>query len=344
MKPRHFVAGAIAAAAVGSVSPVVPASMAIEYSYQVPVANQVSATDASSTPPVFSDTDGSGVVSVSVFKNRAGKDIYLQIPNAKYVAMGTRGGIAQDPTDNEMISPIEALTTDAEAAVAYDNGSATRVGSATSLTYAVTVGSTGNEGIVVQAMQNSGSDNNTGITYNGSALTKLNGYFPAGFMWVYEYAGYAPTMGSNNVVVTDSSTSFIASAAMVYSGIAQSGNFTGFTTSTASSVTSLSDTVTTTADNSYVVGFGEVISGANPSAGTATIRRVINTSDGNSGFDSNAVVTPAGARAIQMTVGSSDTLFMQAFAVAPVPPPPAGVQMSWKGVQAAVRGVQMNIE
>ena len=201
-------------------------------------------------------------------------------------------------------------------ALTFDSSGNSRT-SSTSLTYPVTTTGT-NLVLVAQVMQNSGSDSVTGVTYNGVSMTRLYGAIPSGLMWTYVYVLYAPTTGTHDIVVSANTNSFIGSVAMSYSGAAQSGNFLGITNNGSTGITSTNVTVAMTYTNSYMVGFGEVASGANPTAGSGTVRRVINASDGNSGFDSNGIAT--GNYTLNMSWAGSAAAYMQGFEIVDVAP------------------------
>lgn len=153
----------------------------------------------------------------------------------------------------------------------------------------------------------------TGITYNGVALTKIDREATLTSRATELWYLIAPATGAHSISVTLSGTpdAFFNVGAASYTGTNQglqpsSSGKTGFT----SSVTTITQSVTTTADNSWLVGVG--CDGATPNpvvqAGT-TFRLSVNNRTGN-GYelfflDSNAAKTPAGSFALGWTHDSA---------------------------------------
>lgn len=174
---------------------------------------------------------------------------------------------------------------------------------ATSLTYSLTVASV-NEILCVGVIDYGSYV--TGITYGGVAMTQAASvgiYGGGATSRIYILAN--PATGANNIVVTKSSgNNAIWSVAGSYAGAAQTGqpDATGSTTLSGSTTTT---SVTSVADNCWMVLVGWCDNGGTVSAGTGSTKRVQTTGYGGNGlFDSNAAITPAGSKSMTYTSGN----------------------------------------
>ncbi len=145
----------------------------------------------------------------------------------------------------------------------------------------------------------------TGVTYNGVALTaSVNSPQnpPADVtVKVYYYYLLNPATGTNNVVITFTGTcDGISANALSYSGV---GSFPQDTSTTGTGTTGTL-TVTTTIDNSWIVGCFRNNSDGNGSAGSGTTRRS-NIAGQNAVYDTGGALTPTGSYSINSTFGST---------------------------------------
>lgn len=85
----------------------------------------------------------------------------------------------------------------------------------TSLTYSLT--NSGNL-LVVGALGAQAGDIVTGVTYNGTSLTLLDKQASSANIWTYVFYIASPSTGTNNIVVSVSTSSFIGSGAVSYTG------------------------------------------------------------------------------------------------------------------------------
>ena len=158
----------------------------------------------------------------------------------------------------------------------------------------------------------SGSDLVTGITYNGVAMTRVATVQSIdGDQRQYLYYLVAPATGSNNVVVSASSSVFMAGGAISYTGAKQTGQPDANTTGTTGQGSSSTATLSSVANNCWmVVGWGNNGGYGYSSSVTNGYLRVGRTSAGAGGgtaiVDSNAVITPAGSLAITVSTASSN--------------------------------------
>lgn len=189
--------------------------------------------------------------------------------------------------------------------VGYTNGGYT--GGATSLTYSHTTGSGSNRILIVGFTGDvtGGSDDVSSVTYAGNAMTFINKTDGVNNRWSYLYYILNPTTGANNVVITFSSSHWIQSGCVEYTGVQDIDANT--TNESTISVTTLTTSVTTTVDNSWTVLFECGYSGGNdPTAGTGSTRRSGVTSFGAFGlFDSGGAITPAGSYSMTTNRSSS---------------------------------------
>ena len=208
---------------------------------------------------------------------------------------------AQSPAVRAVIlNPPFSATTESIAFVgAADGGNAS-----TTLTYSYTVGSGNNRLLVVAAVGGTITDDVSGATYNGVSMTlavKQNPNGNSSNRWVYLFYLLNPVSGAHNVVV--SGGSFVTSGAADYQNVDQSGQPDATITNQGTgSITTLTTSITTVANNSWPIlvenGFGS----GPPAAGTGLTRRTFDAAFGTYGiFDSNGPVTPAGAYSMTTT-------------------------------------------
>ncbi len=148
------------------------------------------------------------------------------------------------------------------------------------------------------------NDNVTGVTYAGTAMTKVNGVLIPGNRYMTLWYLSNPSTGANNVVVSASSSILIGSGAVSYTGTDQTQVLDTDiirNTNTVNPGTSITTSVTTVTDNCWVMNF----TAANSSlvtAGTGTTARKIDSATyGWLLGDNNAPKTPAGS--VSETVG-----------------------------------------
>lgn len=192
--------------------------------------------------------------------------------------------------------------------ISFDNSSSSSGNAISSLTWSHTVNSNAN-GILIVGVDIEGGATITGITYNSVALTPdaTLGNFLArgsrnGGLWYL----MTPSTGANNVVVTlsGSSGNGLHGAAVSYTGVKQTGFPDAEGNANANPVTTNTQSITTTVDNAWLVGF--FLSGATQSASTnTTIRTQTSVNDLFASMDTNAAQTPAGSHSLNTTMSSS---------------------------------------
>jgi hypothetical protein len=197
-------------------------------------------------------------------------------------------------------------------AIAFDNATDGGNATATSLTFSHTCGSGSSRVLLVGFNGDSigGADDITGVTYGGVSMSPLAKVTVAasGDRITYMYGLIAPATGANNVIISASSSHVLQGGASSYTGAKQTGLPDATNTNVSSAgATSLDTSVTTVADNAWIVlvencyNFGEA-----PIAGAGTQRRVFDGTNGGWGlFDSNGPFTPAGSHSIGTTRSSN---------------------------------------
>lgn len=186
--------------------------------------------------------------------------------------------------------------------IAFDAPSGSFVNPGTSHTVAHTCSGT-NRALWVNVVGADVTDLITGCTYAGAPMTLVSKGRGNG-RWNYLFLLLNPATGTNNIIASASASSYIEINGASYTGVAQSGPPEAVAQNMASgSATSRSQSVTTVADNSWVVGSAMGQSGA-ITAGAATTLR--NTSLVGALIDSGGPVTPAGARALTVNAGANE--------------------------------------
>lgn len=144
------------------------------------------------------------------------------------------------------------------------------------------------------------SDAITSVTYAGASMTRMVAASNTGNSAVL-YALASPATGSNNIVITLSASRDIDMGAASYTGTSLTGQPDATTTATVSSGTSITETLTTLADNCWVVGTCGNQRGMTASTGCTLRSGVVG---GGIYFDSNGAVTPAGSYSMTQTMSS----------------------------------------
>lgn len=225
-------------------------------------------------------------------------------------------------------------------AIAFDNYAATGAvtDNTSNITYSYNAGSGANRFLVVVVSTSLTSDTVSGVTYNGVAMTNVAGMqrtSVAGDYNVYTFCLIGPATGSNTVTVTwttPRSSAYSSGFNATYTGVSQTGQPTGGTTASGTATTG-SVSVTTTDDNSWLIG--EAQNNANfITAGANTTQRSAASSSGY--FDTNSAQTPAGSKTMNVAfTGSTAAWKFSAAAIAPVGAAgPANVK-SWDGLATA---------
>lgn len=213
------------------------------------------------------------------------------------------------------------LAPSAFAAIAFDAGEHVD-GAANTDTLTISHTSTGSNLImfVCPFSSNYGSQTDvvTGVTYNGVSLTRINtAVMPTSDDRVYLYYLAGPATGTHNVVISANSGNAgrtLSGNVATYSGASQTGIPDAQTTTNGSAITSLTGTLTTVADNTWLVGCGRNDITNTPTAGTNTFMRI---QDSRSLVDTNAAQTPAGSHSITVNVSSQTQMNMALASFAP---------------------------
>ncbi len=193
-------------------------------------------------------------------------------------------------------------------------------GITSSLTFSHTCGSGSDRLLVVVVWGDlsSNADQISGVTYNGVAMTRVDEINVTDGRWNYLYYLLNPSSGANNVVISSGGTHYIGGLAGDYTGVAQSGQPDATDTDSSQAGSSATASVTTTADNCWLICAGYMNSALQ--AGTGATSRVEAAAFDNGGlFDSNGPITPAGAASLEVesvNPGTAGSIVGAAFAPA----------------------------
>lgn len=188
-------------------------------------------------------------------------------------------------------------------AIAFDALTDGGTGAAPTLTFSHTTSGT-NRILFVDVLGDvSASQLITGVTYAGVSMTKVgerhktagNGY------WISTWVLANPTSGANNVVVSASSGNLFGNIATSYTGVAQTSVVDASTTAENTSATSLTTTLTTVADNTWLHGVMFNNLAETKTAGTNTLIKSNFVSTQGVIIDSNSAQTPAGSKSMTVS-------------------------------------------
>ena len=203
-------------------------------------------------------------------------------------------------------------------AIAYVATSQGRAISATSLTVSHTIAS-GSDRALITAVECQTGDNITGVTFNGTSMTqyvKVNSTVAS--FWNYLYVLAAPAVATANIVISASGSRTIIGLSANYTDVNQT---TPLNVSNSNIATSSSFTVslTTTTDNSWLIGTARNNAAGTQSAGSSTTYRNNNSGDvGYQLYDSNGAKTPTGSYSLNVSFTTSSLYCMLAAAINPV--------------------------
>lgn len=203
-------------------------------------------------------------------------------------------------------------------AIALDTalGATARAGSVTSITQAFN--NVAGTYLVVAVATNVNTDTVSGITYAGAAMSRLAaivaGTDNGESHYIYGLAN--PATGSNNIIISFTTTLTADFGAASYTGVNTSNATDGtFANNNASSGTATcTETIVTTIDNDWMVATAGLQRSA--TASTNSTFRSGNPS-GCGLFDSGGAITPAGSFAMSQTMGGAGSLDGVAVALQP---------------------------
>lgn len=178
--------------------------------------------------------------------------------------------------------------------------------------------------IVATIDDNFAGSHATSVTYNGVSLTLIDsGTTPGGAAFVSLWYLKNPATGTHTVSVQGQSGSGnCAAISSSYTGADQTTQPDATLSNTAGGSTSITENLTTIADNAWVIALAGIDKASNGTAGSGfTMRQTGNLSSGNSlGFgleDTNGVVHPAGSKTTAMSFGTSGNIRLIAASITP---------------------------
>jgi hypothetical protein len=323
MKPTLL--GIIILFAVGIAAPVIPQDMkfisAWEYQCTGVVPDYSHAIyDPTKDFPTLEPC--SGTKHTAAFLDSNGNKVYLPLTQQLYQQMGQRDGVKLNPTKEEFKSVLETyvLAQPASAAVAYLTSNINNCAAATSCTYALDSGSTGSDRVLVLGFEIfKTTDTITSVTYNGTAVTRIDAQTDTGAgATIHMYAQALATTSVNNLVINMSSSDSPQIRFAVYTGMSATFPDAKNKKDVASVVAGDTITLTTVANNSWVVGVtGNSGCAGYTSGGASTVVR--QSSACSVIYDSNQAITPAGATSLSINnSGGSFNIYSVIASFAPV--------------------------
>lgn len=184
-------------------------------------------------------------------------------------------------------------------AIAYNSATGAFASGVVSLTFAHTI--TGSDTILFVGATGVDFEVVTGVTYAGTAMTLITKKSAVGGTnnTIYLYYLINPTTGNNNVVISRSGTGYIGGVSASYTGVKQSSQPDAYASSTNTLNTSITQTVTSIANNCW----GVAICGIQrtPVESTGCIRRSLAGTWDFGIFDTNSAITPAGVISMTQT-------------------------------------------
>lgn len=172
--------------------------------------------------------------------------------------------------------------------------------------------------LLVYTFNNGNGGDPTGITYNGTSMTKLNNQLTDASAFNLTLWGLlAPSTGSNNVVVTWSSGTGINNCtAFSYTGVLQSGLPDSTNTGSSSSSASISVSTTVVASNCWLAGCTRSSLDTQSGGTNASIVNSCNSDGSQCVHDSNGTVG-TGSQTATINVSPNNTQWMNLISIAP---------------------------
>lgn len=192
-----------------------------------------------------------------------------------------------------------------------------------SATTTITIGSGSNRMLVVATLTTSGTASTTSVTDNGTSMTLVTSTVVDSSRTLALYDIIAPPSGVNAIQINVSATQAVVQLGGVsYSGVLQSSTPDAVvTTTTSTSITSLTTSLTTIANNDWSVTVTRFSTGSNGNvAGASSTIRILSPAVNTSIADTNGPKSPAGLQSMTITNGNATGgaySIMVAFAPAP---------------------------
>lgn len=142
----------------------------------------------------------------------------------------------------------------------------------------------------------------SGVTYNGVAMTTVVGNLnDSGDFGMNMWYLINPSTGANNIILTATASDGLAACATSFTGAKQSGQPDATGSAGPTTTDNFSQSVTTVADNCWIVwGFYEG-SGAATTGANTTVRQQELVAYGVGIADTNSAQTPAGSKTLNLT-------------------------------------------
>ena len=210
-----------------------------------------------------------------------------------------------------MLLAIGFVRHNARAAIAFDNATSADSGATTTtLTFSHTVTSTANRILFVGVRTSSGVGLISSVTYNGTALTLIDSKAETyNGTAAYLYYLVAPDSGAHNVVINSSSSQYLDSTAVSYTGASGDIDVHGSASAGPESAgQDYTESFTTGFDGDWTVMI-TAQTGASPAPATGSTQRGTDLGSGGLFVDSNGPITPAGSTSLGLHAQSINNYF-----------------------------------
>lgn len=182
----------------------------------------------------------------------------------------------------------------------------------------------------------------TGVTYGGTAMTKVDTQTKAPLEFTLWYL-VNPTTGTNDIIASCSGSTYISITASSYTGVLQTSPINGTNKST-STGTSYSLSVTTTLDNSWAIMGLVAISARTTTAGSNTYKRVVNSAgNGEQILDTNSAQTPTGSKTMTVTSNSQEFFGIMVGFAPSLSSGPANLKSYNTNLKANIKSINTNL-
>lgn len=191
--------------------------------------------------------------------------------------------------------------------ISFDASSFGAAGPVTTMTIPHTI--TGLNPVLYSGILDDGGSNNvTNVTFNGSALTRIDEVVQIGSGYISLWGILNPSTGTHNIVYTMAMASNPAALNASYIAARQSGLPDAKVSQPGTVKTTTLGTLTSVADNCWTVMLARAQTAMTPEPGTTS--RVNPFSSTFQIFDSNGPITPAGSTSLSFTTLTGITSFI----------------------------------
>lgn len=168
----------------------------------------------------------------------------------------------------------------------------------------------------------------TAITYNGVSMTKLRASISQDANFTFLWYLFAPATGTHTISVTAGAQTSVLGNSVSYQGVLQSGMPDASSVQTITNSSTLTGTITTSADQCWILAVGSDTNGAGILNGVTSRTTITQTNNSSALYDNNGPQTPPASVNFQSLNDSASNanlaLLMASFAPSATPIPAKG--------------------